>query len=272
MGKENPSFEEMRQMRIVYSVPGMDALGIQRNLEYKIADGQPMHMDIYTPQGPSLQRPAVVLIHGGPIPRTGAKDMGVFVSYGQLLAASGFVAVTFNHRFLAPERLTDAAGDVSDLVAHIRENAISLGITQDSLALWAFSGGGPFLAVPLLQRPAWLRAVVAYYAVLDLQKMPQPDEGIGPELLREYSAICSLGEGTRHAPPILVARAGMDNPWLNDGIDRFVQTALERGATLDLLNHPEGRHGFDILDDDARSKQIIISTIRYLGDHLAVAP
>lgn len=272
MGKENPSFEEMSQMRIVYSVPGMDAVSMQRNLVYKTADGQPMRMDIYTPRGSSRLRPAVVLIHGGPIPRTGAKDMGVFLSYGELLAASGFVAVTFNHRFLAPERLTDAAGDVDDLVVHIRENAISLGIARDSLALWAFSGGGPFLAIPLLQRPAWLRAVVAYYAALDLQQLPQPNEQIGPELLRQFSAICSLGEGIRHAPPILVARAGMDNPWLNDGIDRFVQTALEKGATLDLLNHPEGRHGFDILDNDARSKQIIKNTIRYLGDHLAVEP
>jgi acetyl esterase/lipase len=272
MGKENPSFEEMSRMRIVLSVPGMDAVAIQHNLEYKTADGQPMHMDIYTPPGPAQPRPAVILIHGGPTPRTGVKDMGVFISYGELLAASGFVAVTFNHRFLAPERLADAAVDVRDLVAYIRENATSLGIAPESLALWAFSGGGAFLAVPLLQRPTWLRAVVAYYAALDLQQLPQPDGGIGPELLREFSAICSLGESTRHTPPILVARAGMDYPWLNAGIDRFVQTALKKGATLDLLNHPEGHHGFDILDDDARSRQIIINTIRYLHDHLAVAP
>jgi acetyl esterase/lipase len=271
MKKENPSLEEMIRMRIIFSVPGMDAVSVQRNLKYKTADGQPMHMDVYTPPGPLRPRPAVVLIHGGPILRTGAKDMGVFISYGELLAASGFVAVTFDHRFLAPERLAEAAEDVMDLVAHIQENAIPLGIAPESLALWAFSGGGPFLAIPLLQRRTWLRAIVAYYAALDLQQLPQADVGIGLELLREFSAICSLGEGTRRAPPILVVRAGMDSPWLNAGIDRLVQTALEKGATLDLLNHPEGRHAFDILDDDARSKQIIVNTIRYLGDHLTVA-
>ncbi len=38
---------------------------------------------------------------------------------------------------------------------------------------------------------------------------------------------------------------------------------------LDLLNHPEGRHSFDILDDDARSKAIIRHTLEFLREHLA---
>jgi len=79
-----------------------------------------------------------------------------------------------------------------------------------------------------------------------------------------------LDEDASSAPPILVARAGLDNPWLNEGIDRFVQAALASGATLDLLNHPEGRHGFDILDDDARSRQIIRHTLEFLREYLGL--
>lgn len=257
-------------MRIVFSVPGMDGVSVQRNLEYKSADGQPLHMDIYTTSGTPRPSPAVILIHGGPIPRIGAKNMGVFVSYGELLAASGFVAVAFNHRFLTPARLTEAAGDVADLVAHVRENAVSLGVDPERLALWAFSGGGSFLAAPLRERPTWLRAVVAYYAALDLQPPPEAESRISPELRQTFSAIRSLGEDARSAPPILVARAGLDNPWLNAAIDRFVETAIAKGATLDLLTHPKGRHGFDILDDDARSKQIIDHTLRFLKNYLAL--
>lgn len=268
--KKDPPFEEMIRMRVVFSVPGMDAVHVRRNLVYKTADGQPLHMDVYAPPGPSRARPAVILVHGGPIPRIGAKNMGVFVSYGELLAASGFVAVTFDHRFLTPAQLPDAGRDVKDLVAHVRENADSLGVDAERLALWVFSGGGPFLAAPLLERPAWLRAVVAYYAVLDLERPPAgTDDGLSAEQRRNFSAIRGLGESARNAPPILVARAGLDNPWLNDGIERFVQAAFESGATLDLLNHPEGRHGFDILDDDPRSKQIIRRTLEFLRDHLA---
>jgi len=268
--KKDPSFEEMIRMPVVLTVPGMEAVGVQRDVVYKTTEDQPLHMDVYSPPGPSRPRPAVILVHGGPIPRVGAKNMGVFVSYGRLLAASGFVAVAFDHRFLAPARLTDAGGDVADLVAYVRKNASSLGVDPERLAIWAFSGGGPFLATPLRERPAWLRAVVAYYAVLDLQQPPPgADSGLSPEIRERFSAVRGLGSDAGSAPPLLVARAGLDNPWLNGGIDRFVQAATAGGATLDLLNHPQGRHGFDILDDDARSKQIIRRTLEFLHDHLA---
>jgi acetyl esterase/lipase len=263
------TFEEMIRMRVVFSVPGMDAVSVRRDLVYKVADGQPLQVDVYSPSGPPRSRPAVILIHGGPIPRIGAKNMAVFVSYGELLAASGLVAVAFDHRFLAPARLTDAGGDVADLVAHIRKSAGSLGVDPQRLAFWAFSGGGPFLAAPLRERPTWVHALVAYYAVLDLQQPPPGDDsGTSADVRQTFSAIHSLGDA-RNAPPILVARAALDNAWLNGAIDRFVQTALDNGATLDLLNHPEGRHGFDILDDDGRSKQIIRHTLEFLKDHLA---
>jgi acetyl esterase/lipase len=268
--KNNPPFEEMIRMRVVVTAPGMDAVSTRRNLVYKTGDGEPLHMDVYAPPSPPRARPVVVLVHGGPIPKIGAKNMGVFVSYGELLAASGFVAVTFDHRFLAPSRLADAGADVADLVAHVRANAGSLGVDADRIALWAFSGGGPFLTAPLRERPAWLRAVIAFYAALDLQQPPPgADSGIGDDLRRSFSALYALGEDARTAPPILVARAGLDHPWLNGGIDRFVQTGLATGATLDLMNHPDGRHGFDILDDDARSKQIIRRAVEFLRDGLA---
>lgn len=267
--KKTPPFEEMIRMRVVLEVPGMDAVSARRNLEYKTADGRPLQMDVCTPAGARQPRPSVILIHGGPIPRLGAKNMGVFVSYGELLAASGFTAVTFDHRFLAPGRLGDAAQDVTDLVAHVRANADTLGVDADRLALWAFSGGGPLLAPPLRARPPWLRAVVAYYAVLDLQQPPSGvEDGLGPDVRRTFSAVDALGDSAIDAPPVLVARAGLDHEWLAGGIDRFVQAAVSKGAALDLLNHPDGRHGFDILDDDVRSRQIIRRTLAFLRDLL----
>jgi len=269
--KKMPPFEEMVRMRIVLSVAGMDAVTSRRDLVYKTAEGEPLKMDVYAPAGPARARPAVLLVHGGPIPKLGAKNMGVFQSYGELLAASGFVAVAFDHRFLAPSRLADAGSDVADLIAHVRTNAVSLGIDPERIAIWAFSGGGPFLAAPLRERPGWLRAVLAFYAVLDLQQPPPgaSDSGVGPEMRERFSAIRGLGDDARKAPPLLVARAGLDHPWLNGGIDRFVQEALARGATLDLLNHPDGRHGFDILDDDARTKEILRRALEFLKERLA---
>ena len=54
-----------------------------------------------------------------------------------------------------------------------------------------------------------LRAVVAYYAVLDLQQPPPGDDsGTSADVRQTFSAIHSLGDA-RSAPPILVARAGL---------------------------------------------------------------
>jgi acetyl esterase/lipase len=247
--KKPPTFEEFIRARVVLSVPGMDAVEVRKDLVYKTDDGEPLQMDVYAAPNSREPRPGVILVHGGPIPRMGARNIGHFTSLGELLAASGFVAVAFDHRFLALDRIPDAASDVDDLIAHVRADATELGIDRERIALWIVSGGGVFLNAHLQERPPWLRAVVAYYPIL------QP--------------LSASSEPGRPLPPILIARAGLDEPELNAGIERFVHDALAQGAPLDLLNQPTGRHAFDMLDDEERSRQIIRHTLHFLTDHLA---
>jgi acetyl esterase/lipase len=270
--KPMPPFEEMVRMPVVYRVPGMDKVVVRRNHVYKTAGKTPLELDVYMPAGlaPGERRAAVVFVHGGPVPpELRPKDWGAYVSYGGLAAASGLIGITFNHRFNSPAQVPDAAGDVAELIEHVRGNAEAFHVDPDRLALWAFSGGGLFLSATLAERPGFVRAVVAYYAVLDLQIPPpgQPDT-LGPEVRKRFSPVAQLTPGPRPLPPILVARAGQDYPFLNDGLDRFVREALAQNLSLDLLNHPEGRHAFDILDDDARSREIISRTLEFLRAQL----
>jgi len=78
-------------------------------------------MDVYRPGAPSDKAvPAVILVHGDGPPEwlKDIKDWGQYVSWGELLAASGFVAITFNHRSTEGwTRIADSASDVEDLVA-----------------------------------------------------------------------------------------------------------------------------------------------------------
>jgi acetyl esterase/lipase len=266
-----PPIDQLVRMGVVHSVPGMDAAVVRRDVPYASPGGTALTLDVYRPAGAEAgpQLPVVLLIHGGPVPRLGAKNMGVFTSYGRLLAASGFAAVAFDHRFLAPERLADAAGDVAAAEAYVRGHAGELGIDPRRLAFWAFSGGGPFLSLALRGAPAHVRALVAFYAVLDLpERPPGTPDAIDDETLRQLSPLHQLKVETGRVAPILVARAGLDNPFLNASIDRFVQQALVANVGLDLLNHPTGRHAFDILDDDARSREIIARTIEFLRARL----
>jgi acetyl esterase/lipase len=271
-----PSPPPVTQMAVVYRVPGMDAVHVRRNVVYRTVGETRLELDVYSPPDAAAggRRPTVILIHGGPVPPgTRAKDWAVFVSYGRILAASGFTAVSFNHRFHGPGALADAAGDVAAAVAHVRGHAEELGVDPDRIALWAFSGGGPFLSAPLREQWPFVRAVVAYYAALDLQ-VPPPGaaSGITDDTRREFSPLRFLAVAGEKTPPLFVARAGRDNPWLNASIDRFVQEALARNAALELMTHPTGQHGFDILDDDDRSREIIGRTLDFLKHHLQPRP
>src|SRR5512145_3121435 len=75
--------------RIVFAVPQMEKVPVQRDRVYAQPGGRPLKM----PAG--ARRPAIVFIHGGPLPpgddpaMPKPKDWGVYRSYGQLAAASG---------------------------------------------------------------------------------------------------------------------------------------------------------------------------------------
>jgi acetyl esterase/lipase len=266
-----PGFDQLIPKRVVYSVPMMDQVRVRKNLVYKVVDGKSLTADVYTPAGSGpMERPVVVFIHGGPIPHnllTLPKEWGLFVSYGQIIAASRFVGVTFNHRFYSGERLDDAQSDVDGLIDYVRQNATSLGVDKDRIAVWAFSGGGPFLTRFLREPPSYISCIAAYYPALDLRLMRAPGSTIQEELLERYSPVANMAGGDCKIAPIFIARAGLDNPLLNESINRFIHEALSKNVMLDFCNHPGGRHGFDVLDDNERSREIIRRTIDFIKTH-----
>jgi len=273
--RENPSdppaLEQIIAKRVVFTVPMMQQVIIRKNIVYKVVDGVPLKADFYLPPGSGPgERPAVILIHGGPIPAnllTPPKEWGIFVSYGQIIAASRLVGVTFNHRFYGGEHLADAQSDVEDLVAYVRQNAGDLGIDKDRIAVWAFSGGGPLLTGFLREPPSYISCIVAYYAVLDLRLMRAPGSTIEEEILERYSPVANMAGGDKQIAPIFIARAGLDNASLNESIERFIHEAVSRNVMVDFCNHPGGHHGFDVLDDNDRSREIIRHTLDFIKAH-----
>jgi acetyl esterase/lipase len=269
--EDPPWLKELLPKRVVYTIPGMERVQVRKEIIYKrVADAQ-LKMDVYAPPGLTADspRPAIVFIHGGAIPpnlRTQPKDWGVFISYGQLLAASGFIAITFNHRFYGWERLNDAQSDVDDLMTYIRHNASSLGIDRDRITLWAFSGGGPFLSSAIRDAPPYVRCIVSYYALMDPRTLRQEiPVSVSDQTLQTLSPLYYLNK--KSIAPIFIARAGLDDTGFNVAIDQFVQEALSRNMTIDFSNHAEGHHAFDILDNNERSREIIKRTIEFIKSH-----
>lgn len=261
---------DFRSKPIVLTIPGMDDAVVYRDLPFKEVDDVTLLADVYRPPS-SATVPAVLCVSGdGPweVLRE-IKEYAVYQSFGRLIAASGLAAVTFTHRAPRDSGLPAVAQDVDDLVAWVRDRGREYGIDPNRLAIWVFSGGGPFgLRTALRNAPPYIRCIVAYYSLLDYRHVLEhmqfdPDED--PE---EFSPAAQLAVHPGALPPIFVAKAGVDKPWLNESIDRFVAGALERNLTLDLMTHPRGRHAFDVLNDDERSREIIRRTLAFLVEHL----
>jgi acetyl esterase/lipase len=258
--------------RIVFHTPGMENVTVRRDLVYRSENGVDVTMDVYLPPSlaPDARRPAVLLVHGGPVPaEMRPKEWGVFVSYGELLAASGLVAVAFNHRLYAPTDYPRAETDVKAAVEHVRAHAGELHVDGERLGVWTFSGGGPLVSWVLRERPSFVRCVAAYYAWLDLQQVVPPGADASVvAALRLLSPAAHVKERAAGLP-LFVARAGRDTAMINDSIAHFVAEALAGNASLSFVNHADGQHAFDILDDDARSREIIGNTVAFMQAHLS---
>ncbi len=261
--------------RIVLPVAGGDRVVARRNLSYR-ASGEgdvQLPLDVYTPAGlqPGERRPAVIFIHGGPLPPAmSPPDWGVYRSYGELAATSGLVGITFKHRLNSPSDYGRAADDVRALIAHVRNHAAEFHVDGDRLALWAFSGGGALIGVAFQEPLPYVRCVVSYYGLLDLRppQIAGMPTAVPEPVASQLSPTALITTASGPFPPTLIARAGLDNPRLNQSVDEFVSDAEKRGIDLDLLTVPQGRHAFDILDDAPRSREVIERTIAFLRANL----
>jgi acetyl esterase/lipase len=206
-------------------------------------------VDLYLPDDTTRPRPAVVFLHGGPIPaelRPTPRDWPVYRGYGSLMAARGAVAATVDHRLHSPAAYATAAADVHAAVDLLRAHPA---VDGDRLALWFFSGGGPLSADWLRDPPEWLRCVALTYPLL----APFPGWPSDPRFLP--------AEAVRHAGElaIVLTRVGFENPRIAEGVQAFVEAAAE--TRLDIIDVPLGHHGFDYLDDDDTSRAAILRAV-----------
>lgn len=260
--------------RIVYHIAGMDEADCLRDNIYKIVDGEPLMFDVYRPCDAGNKRlPAVIFVHGEAEPDLlkQARSWGQYISWGELIAASGMAAVTFNRRSSHQyTRLPDAASDVDDLIQYIRDHADQFHLHRDRLAIFTCSAGGPLgLRAALRGTPEYIRCAIGYYPLCDLihlaELSPQP---IDDATLQDFSPVYLLNQPPEQIPPMFLAKAALDRPHFNRSIDRFIHHAEDFGVLVDVVTHHSGRHGFDIFDDDDMTREIIRRTLNFLRLYL----
>lgn len=210
------------------------------------------NVDLYLP-GTEGPRPAVVFVHGGPVPaeaRPTPRDWPALMGYARYAAGQGVVGVTLDHRL---HDLTDykrAAADVAAAVELVRADPR---VDGDRVALWFLSGGGLIAADWLRRPPAWLRCLAASYPIL----APLPNWGLLDRRFHPVDAVADAG-----ALPVVVTRVGRELPEIAATVEEFLDASRNCGADVEVVDVPNGRHSFETLDPTEESREAVRRAMR----------
>lgn len=256
----------VKKKKLLYDIDDDKNIRIVKNVEYKKVNGKSLLMDVYLPEdnGPNDKLPAVILIHGGESIIKDAKDWKMYTSYGRLLAENGLACVVFNQRpagmTASFKNISESSRDILDLVDYARKNAGVWRIDENRLCIWGFSAGAAYLSLFFRNLPGYVKCIVSFYGLLDIKEWTKKNESLlkpfYPESYLSLKPVCGV--------PVLIARAGKDYKRINAGSDNFIKTALLKNVSLKCLVHPNGKHAFDIRNDDDETRKIIKQTIEFI--------
>ena len=258
---------ELAKLRVVLEIPGMQQVQVRRDVTYRTQRGDGLGMDVYYPPNADTRLPAVIFIAGysdiGAMALVGfkLKDMGCYVSWAQLVGASGLVGITYSSA-TPPE-------DAQAVLRFVRENAAELNVDPTRIGIWAASGNGPTALSLLMSADARLRcAVMCNTYMLDLEgdsTVSEMSENFRFAAPNDGKTVADLDAGT----PMFVVRSGLDEvPGLNGTLDRFVTSAVELNRPLTLVNLPEAPHSFDTLHDTDESRLVVTQILAFMRSHL----
>lgn len=269
MKQEEMPPTELAKMTVVYSIPGMEAVRVLRDVPYRSTEAGSLCFDVYYPSGTTTGTPlpAVLFVYGysdAGVPNVFGRtfrETGHPVSWARLIAASGVAAILYSNR--------EPIDDVQAILAHLREQATSLGIDGSRIGLFASSANVP-LAVWLLMQAdrreircavlccGYMLDLNGATSVADMQKLfPFANPGAGKTM-----------DDVRNDVPLLVIRAGRDQFGVNTSLDGFIAGALHRDLPVRMINHAGAPHAFDLFEDSEATREIIREILRFMQFHL----
>ncbi len=162
-----------RQMQLFYRPEGT-------KVEIYREEPVSLGINIYPPPAEPA-RGAVIFIHGGGWRMPGT-DMPLFEDWEGPLKDAGLQAFSIEHRTAPEYRGHDLVEDCIQAVTYVHQNAARFKIPADKIALIGFSSGGHLSVMTALsltrqdpnlpiRNAPYLKAVVAFYAPLDLETL-----------------------------------------------------------------------------------------------------
>jgi alpha-L-fucosidase 2 len=232
-------------------------------LLYGTADGQPLTMDYYAPEGAGIH-PIAIIVHGGGYHGGDAKS-GSEAYAADFLAPAGYAVFSVNYRLAPKYPYPYMVLDVERAVRYLRYHAGEWDADPNKIALIGGSAGG-FLSnmVGLLNAPgdakaadpvdrenARVQAVVSLYAQSSFEFVPLNEDVhrlLDPQIakegkeaaIREASPITYV---TKDDPPVLEILGDQDE-YIPFSEATNLQKALRKvGVRCDIIPIPGGKHG-----------------------------
>ncbi len=206
--------------------------------------------DMYLPDSGNESLPAVVFVPG-PMPAefpARPRVWPLYAGYGQLMVSRGVIAVVPDLPFYAVEQWREASEHLTGVTESVR--ALEA-VDADRVAVWAFSGGGLLVGRWLAQSPQWLRCLALTYPLLAMPADPA-----------QQAVAVQPGR------PLVLTRVGRESASIQATVDAFLAAAAMTGTLVDVVEVPDGRHGFDMLDHTEASRRAVIEAADLVTDHL----
>ena len=257
-----PAQPDLVNTHHVLRIPGQENAKLVADVVYTGEGMDAQKTDLYIPADtkPSHKRSLVIALSGA----DKAKHWGFYKELGQVIAASGMIGVIPDKRY-GRGQTVKGSQDIRALIAFLRENAGKYNGDGSRICLWAFSAGGMLLNVGMRGELPQVKCLVDFYGILDIGRFPDAPKEAAES---DYNPIVRMRRDPDKLPPMLIARAGKDRAPLNEGIDRFLAEALTKNLAIEVVNYPEGQHGFDLFDDNNRSRQIVKRALEFMRENL----
>jgi Dienelactone hydrolase family len=213
--------------------PPAAGITTQMDVQYGTAGTTRLAMDVYRPAGTSSTRlTALIFFNRAQGADRSAFMNGFYAQWARAAASKGLIGI------LPDLRDGSEAADFRTLIKCLEDRGAELGI--GAIGVYAASGNVS-AAFPVLEDPGMttVKAAVIYYGTARVDTF-------------------------RLDLPVLYVRAGLDRPPVNEAIAAIAARAVAQNAPLTLLNYAGGHHGFEALDDNDATRDVIDQTLEFV--------
>jgi dienelactone hydrolase len=212
-------------------------------------------LDLYLPT--STPAPAVLLVHGGPVPRDRAvrpPQWPAYRGYAALLARAGLVCGMFEHGFVDDDTLGTARENIRDAAVALRSDPR---VDRDRFGMWFFSAGGLFMGSVLAAPPEWgVAAVAGTCAATADPDVDDPD-------LPQATDTAELSD-----IPLLLVTPEHEFDWIAAATGELLERCTTQHRDVDVIEVPGGHHGFETVDDTDAARDVIRRSVAWWGHAL----